>query len=131
MEYFDVVVIGGGPAGATLSTLLAQEGHDVLLLEKEAFPRYRIGESLLPATVRDLADMLGVRKSLEETGFVVKKGATFSWGDQPDVLWNLNFGGPRSEEVPLPPEVPSSYNVPRDRFDRVLLENAERQGVVV
>ena len=131
MDQFDVVVIGAGPAGATLATLLSQSKHRVLLIEKSSFPRYRIGESLLPATVRDLADMLGIRDQLAQEGYMTKKGATFSWGNEPDQLWSLNFGGPRSAEVPLPEEVPSAFNVPRDRFDRLLIDNAVRHGVEV
>ena len=50
-ESFDVIVIGGGPAGSTVSTLVALQGHRVLLLEKERFPRYQIGESLLPISL--------------------------------------------------------------------------------
>jgi len=131
MEEFDVVVAGAGPAGSTLATLLAQAGHRVLMLEKQAFPRYKIGESLLPATVRDLADMLGIRQTLTDAGFVTKKGATFSWGKNPESLWSLNFGGPHSAMVPLPEQVPSAFNVPRDRFDELLSDNAQRHGVVV
>jgi len=131
MEEFDVVVVGAGPAGSTLATLLAQADHRVLMLEKKAFPRYKVGESLLPATVRDLADMLGIRQSLADAGFVTKKGATFSWGEHPDALWSLNFGGPNSAMVPLPEQVPSAFNVPRDRFDELLSDNAARHGVVI
>ena len=131
MEEFDVVVVGAGPAGSTLATLLAQAGHRILMLEKQVFPRYKIGESLLPATVRDLADMLGIRQALKDSGFVTKKGATFSWGSHPESLWSLNFGGPNSAMVPLPEQVPSAFNVPRDRFDALLSDNAKRHGVVI
>src|ERR1700753_3422550 len=48
---FDVVIVGGGPAGSTLAALVAMQGHRVLILEKEHFPRYQIGESLLPSTI--------------------------------------------------------------------------------
>ena len=54
MEEFDVVVVGGGPGGATVATLVALQGHRTLLLEKEHFPRYQIGESLLPSTVHGI-----------------------------------------------------------------------------
>jgi halogenation protein CepH len=62
----DVVVVGGGPGGSTVSTLIAAQGHRVLLLEKEHFPRYQIGESLLPATVHGIGRLLGVSKRLAE-----------------------------------------------------------------
>jgi halogenation protein CepH len=114
-----------------MATLLAQAGRKVLILEKSAFPRYQIGESLLPATVRDLADMLGVREKMAEAGFVSKRGATFSWGATPDDLWHLNFGGIRSEETDLDPNIPAALNVRRQDFDRILLENAVEKGVEV
>src|SRR4051812_26002692 len=61
----DVVVIGGGPAGSTAATLLKQRGFDVLLLERERFPRFQVGESLLPYN-NDLLDRLGVTPRLEK-----------------------------------------------------------------
>lgn len=131
MRNYDLVIIGGGPAGATLGTLVAQSGHSVLILEKEEFPRYKVGESLLPATVRDLADMLGLDRADLQSKFITKRGATFSWGTRPDDLWNLNFGGPRSEDPVLQPEVPSAFNVSRDKFDKILLDNAIKNGVTV
>lgn len=126
--HHDVIIIGAGPAGSTLATLLAQAGYDVLILEKNAFPRYQIGESLLPATVRDLADMLGIREEIDDAGFVTKRGATFSWGKNTDSVWQLNFGGPHSEEPLLSPETPSAYNVTRADFDSLLLNNAVKKG---
>lgn len=131
MEHFDVIVVGGGPAGATLATLLAQAKHRVLLLEKQVMPRYKVGESLLPATVRDLCDMLNIRKELQDAGFVEKRGATFSWGLNLKSLWSLNFGGPHSAMDPLPAEVPSAFNVPRATFDHLLINNAQCHGVIV
>src|SRR3954462_13803970 len=71
----DVVVMGGGPAGASAATLLAERGHRVVLLEKDAHPRFHIGESLLPANV-PLFEKLGVAKEVAAIG-MHKWGATF------------------------------------------------------
>src|SRR5688572_29050623 len=77
---YDVVVIGGGPCGSTLSTLVALSGKKVLLLEKERFPRYQIGESLLPSTVHGICRLLGVFDKIENAGFMRKLGGSFRWG---------------------------------------------------
>ena len=63
----DVLVVGGGPAGATISALLAERGRDVVMMEKARHPRFHIGESLLPANVA-LFDQLGVREEVERIG---------------------------------------------------------------
>ena len=126
MKTVDVAVIGGGPAGATLATLCAQNGLDVVLYERERGPRYRIGESLLPATPRHLVPLLGVAGEVAHANFVVKSGATFCWGDRPDTPWHLFFGGP---DAGL--DAPTALNVDRQRFDTILLDNAAASGVAV
>src|SRR5260370_24716348 len=75
-----VRVTGGGPAGATAATLLKQRGFDVLLLERERFPRFQVGESLLPYN-NDLLDRLGVTPKLEKGEFHPKYRAEFCTGD--------------------------------------------------
>ena len=60
-EFFDVVIAGGGPAGSTAGTLLAKQGWNVAIFEKEKFPRFKIGESLLPGSVRTFSDCLSVQ----------------------------------------------------------------------
>lgn len=122
----DVAVIGGGPAGATLATLCAQNGLEVALYDRDRGPRYRIGESLLPATPRQLVPLLGAADALAQANFVVKPGGTFCWGDRPDRPWDLIFGGPDPG-----PDAPVALNVDRQRFDAILLENAAAQGVAV
>lgn len=77
---YDLVVVGGGPAGSTAATAVALRGHRVLLLERETFPRYQIGESLLPATVHGLCRILGVADEVARAGFTLKRGGTLRWG---------------------------------------------------
>ncbi|MFD4181224.1 tryptophan 7-halogenase [Rhodococcus sp. NPDC058514] len=125
-ESADVVVVGGGPGGSTTATLLAKQGHRVVLLEKEKFPRYQIGESLLPSTVHGICRMLGVEKEVEAAGFMRKRGGSFRWGTNP-VPWNFlfaispEFAGPTS----------FAYQVERMKFDQILLDHAARMGVDV
>jgi flavin-dependent dehydrogenase len=116
----DVVVIGGGPAGSTAATLLAERGHRVVLLEKEAHPRFHIGESLLPANV-PLFKKLGVASEMEAIG-MEKWGATFvsPWHDKPV---GFEFADA------LDPSMPMSYQVRRSQFDEILFRRA--QGVVM
>ncbi|GAA3570750.1 NAD(P)/FAD-dependent oxidoreductase [Amycolatopsis ultiminotia] len=123
---FDVIVAGGGPGGATAATLLAKRGHRVLLLEKERFPRYQIGESLLPSTVHGVCEMLGVSDELARAGFPVKRGGTFRWGANPDP-WTFTFALSRK----LAGRTSTAYQVDRARFDQILLENARKHGVDV
>ena len=114
------MVVGGGPAGSTAATLMAQQGLHVVLMEQETFPRYHIGESLLPSVLWFL-DLLGAREKIDAIGFVKKPGSYFEWG--PDT-WFLNFGLNENEKQ-------YSYQVERDCFDHVLLEHAKEQGVSV
>ncbi len=115
-----VLVVGGGPAGTTAATLLAREGFNVTLLEREVFPRYHIGESLLPSSLKVL-DLLGVRDKIEAYGFQYKPGGHYHWGDE---HWDLNFSD-------LSGNVTHSYQVRRDEFDKLLLDHAKSQGVKV
>jgi halogenation protein CepH len=126
LEY-DVIVVGGGPAGTTVATLVAKRGHRVLLLEKARFPRHQIGESLLPVTVHAIGKLLGVYQRIEAAGFVRKAGGTFLWGSSSDlwtVLWTDN---PFLEKN----GINYSYQVDRARFDEILLRNASECGVSV
>ncbi len=119
MRKVDVAVIGGGPAGATLATICAQNGLDVALYERERVPRYSVGESLLPATPRHLVPLLGADDEIARANFVDKPGGTFSWGDRPDEPWTLIFVGR------------TALNVDRQRFDKILVDNAAAKGVDV
>ena len=117
-----IIVIGGGPAGSCASALLARQGHAVVLLERERFPRAHVGESLLPASIPILDD-LGVLDEVRRAGFLVKRGATMIWGvdRQP---WSWHFSETNASN-------PTSYQVWRPDFDAILLNNARRLGVDV
>ena len=77
-----IVVVGGGPAGTTVATMLARKGLSVILLERANFPRDHVGESLLPASMPILKE-LGVITEVEQSGFLPKYGATMLWGSHP------------------------------------------------
>jgi halogenation protein CepH len=126
VEDFDVVVAGGGPAGSTVASLVAMQGHRVVLLEKEVFPRYQIGESLLPSTVHGVCRLLGVTDDLTAAEFRVKRGGTLRWGARPQP-WAFSF----ADSSRLTDHTAFAYQVERARFDEILLNNAKRKGVEV
>ena len=118
-EACDILVIGGGPAGSTAAALLSEQGVDVVLLEKDAHPRFHIGESLLP---RNLAifERLGLRDAVHEIG-VVKPGAEFVSDETGrSVTFEFAKGIDRSYT--------HAYQVRRSELDRLLFENARRKG---
>ena len=118
----DVVVVGGGPAGAIAATLLADAGHQVVVLERDRFPRYHIGESLLSATMPILG-LVGALDKVEAHGFLHKPGGTFHWGRQKEP-WSFRF----QED---PGGRPYSCQVVRSEFDKILLDNAREHGASV
>ncbi|HLJ16221.1 MAG TPA: tryptophan 7-halogenase [Bryobacteraceae bacterium] len=123
---FDVIVVGGGPGGSTVATFVAMQGRRVLLLEKQAMPAYKIGESLLPATVHGICPMLGVSKAIQEANFMPKLGGTFRWG-KGDKTWDFLF----SVSSKMPGPTSTAYQVERMKFDTILLDNARKKGVDV
>lgn len=123
---YDVIVIGGGPGGSAVATFIAMQKHRVLLLERETFPRHQVGESLLPATVHGICSLLQVRDKVLNSGFVVKPGASFIWGRNPE-MWGFQF----RKNSSVPEQLGYSLQVERSRFDALLLENAREKGVEV
>ena len=118
----DVLVVGGGPAGAAAATMLARKGRRVRLYERDRFPREHVGESLLPASLPILAE-LGALPAVEAAGFLPKYGATMVWGREPDP-WSWHF---RESS----PALPHAFQVVRAQFDDILLRNAAAHGVDV
>jgi flavin-dependent dehydrogenase len=118
---FDVIVIGAGPSGAVASALLNKQGYKVLVLERTHFPRFSIGESLLPQSMTFLeqADML---EAVQAAGFQFKDGAAFSCGEQYEFF---DFNEKFTEGWG------TTFQVQRDKFDKVLADEAARQGVEI
>ncbi|MCZ7166925.1 NAD(P)/FAD-dependent oxidoreductase, partial [Salmonella enterica] len=81
MERRQVVVIGAGPSGAIAAALLKRNGHDVLIIEREHFPRFSIGESLLSHCI-DFIEEAGMLEAVNAAGFQLKTGAAFAWGER-------------------------------------------------
>lgn len=117
-----ILVAGGGPAGSTVATLLAQRGYSVSLFEQAKFPRDHIGESLLPATLATL-ELSGALDAVRKAGFVEKAGATMVWGKDADP-WTWYFRETNSR-------FPVAYQVNRPEFDHLLLQHAAEEGVQV
>lgn len=119
----DVIVIGGGPAGSTASTLLADRGHRVQLFERERFPRFHIGESLIPQTFWVL-ERLGMLPKLRDSRFVKKYSVQF-----------IDPRGRLSEPFYFvdhrPHESSQTWQVRRSEFDEIMLNNARQHGVTV
>lgn len=126
MNSYDVIVVGGGPGGSTVAGLTAMDSHRVLLLDKDTFPRYQIGESLLPATIHGICALLGLREEIERAGFVRKRGGTFKWGTNPEP-WTFSFAASARMAGPTS----YAFQVERTRFDTMLLDNARRLGADV
>ncbi|NDC64466.1 MAG: NAD(P)/FAD-dependent oxidoreductase [Planctomycetia bacterium] len=119
----EVVVIGGGPSGATVATLVAQRGHRVRLLEREHFPRYHVGESLIPETFWVL-ERLGMLSKMRGSRFVNKHSVQFV-SEQGRLSEPFYFADYK------PHESSRTWQVLRQDFDQMMLDNAREQGVDV
>ncbi|MCE1228638.1 MAG: tryptophan 7-halogenase [Firmicutes bacterium] len=120
-EQAEVVITGAGPSGAVAAALLRRQGHQVLVIERETFPRFSIGESLLPQTMQYLEEA-GMLKDVVEAGFQYKNGASFSRGEQRTAF---DFRDKFSEGWG------TTYQVQRGRFDKVLADAAQRMGAEI
>ncbi|KZT12692.1 FAD/NAD(P)-binding domain-containing protein [Laetiporus sulphureus 93-53] len=116
-----VLVIGGGPAGSYAASLLKQEGHQVVLLEFAKFPRYHVGESMLPS-LRNYLRFIDLEEEFESHGFLTKPGASFKLVHGIRESW--------TDFTALGPGY-GTWNVIRSEMDEMLLRHAEKQGVKV
>ncbi|CAG9227220.1 FAD-binding protein, inferred for ABFAE pathway [Paraburkholderia tropica] len=120
-ESVDVAIIGAGPSGAVAAALLRKSGRSVLVLERQHFPRFSIGESLLPQSMEYLEEA-GMLQAVVEAGFQYKNGAQFMWRDQ---FTAYDFRDKHS------PGWGTTYQVERAKFDELLIQCAAQQGAEV
>ncbi|NUT85759.1 FAD-dependent oxidoreductase [Pseudomonas corrugata] len=121
MERRQVVIIGAGPSGAIAAALLKRKGHDVLVIERQHFPRFSIGESLLSHCL-DFVEEAGMLDAVNSAGFQRKNGAAFAWGERYSAF---DFGDTFSEGKP------TTFQVQRADFDKLLADQAALQGVEI
>jgi flavin-dependent dehydrogenase/chorismate-pyruvate lyase len=122
-NHFDAIIIGGGPAGASAASILAGHGHRVLVLEREKFPRYHIGESLLPFCFHPL-QRLGLIDKLRASAFVKKYSVQF-------VASSGKASQPFYFNTRYPDDIAQTWQVLRSEFDEMLLNHARDQGAIV
>ncbi len=116
-----VVIIGAGPAGSIAAAILQNKGHQVTIIERELFPRFSIGESLLPQCM-EFIEQAGMLEAVEQAGFQLKTGAAFLHQDKHS---EFSFGDKFSKGFD------ATYQVQRDRFDALLASEAQRMGVEI
>ena len=119
----DAVVCGGGPAGSTFATLMARMGHRAVVFEREKFPRFHVGESLLPWNV-PLFERIGVLSKLKAAGPQVKRGARFYHQGSAFTRLVVFANG-------IDHDHPSAFQVKRAEFDALLLDHARESGAAV
>lgn len=122
MQQFDVVIIGAGPSGSVSASLLKKQGFSVCVLEKQHFPRFVIGESLLPHCMEILEDAGLVDAVHAEKSFQFKNGAAFTWGNR---YTYFDF----TDKFTAGPG--TTYQVRRGIFDKILIDETAKKGVEV
>src|SRR5687767_11100382 len=120
---YDAIIIGGGPGGSSAGTFLAKAGKRVLLLEKEVFPRFHIGESLLPYN-QSIFQEMGVLPELEAAGLIKKYGAQFHLGNASKSIALVFRNGKFTKQT-------AAFQVERATFDHTLLKHTRASGVEV
>jgi len=122
-ESYECIVIGGGPAGATVATLLADQGHKTLVLERDRFPRHHIGESLMPETYWTF-QRLGMLDKMKATDFIRKQSVQFvSASGKESLPYYFTDRDPGEHSI--------TWQVRRDQFDVMMLDNARQHGAQV
>jgi len=117
----DVLVIGAGPSGCVASAYLHQQGLNVKVVEKTTFPRFVIGESLLPRCMEHFEEV-GLLEALKAANFEIKRGARFL---RDDIVCNFDFSDKHSEGWDW------TWQVPRAEFDTILAKEVEKMGVTI
>src|ERR1051326_6799461 len=121
-DIYDVAIVGGGPAGSTAATLLAKKGRKVIVLEREKFPRFHIGESLLPYSMAAF-DRLGAREKLDAIAIPKIGGEVVTTCGAKNVKFYFKTGFRLKHH--------RAYQVMRSDFDKILLDNALASGAEV
>ncbi|UUE92312.1 NAD(P)/FAD-dependent oxidoreductase [Comamonas thiooxydans] len=121
VEQTEILIIGAGPSGSVAAGLLRKQGRQVLILEKETFPRFSIGESLLPQSM-EYIEQAGMLQDVVEAGFQYKNGAAFAKGE---LRTDFDFRDKFS------PGWGTTYQVQRATFDKVLADAAEKAGTEI